>query len=157
MDSGVIIAVEMSEDMSFGNWAGVTPEAMKNYSEAKLNLASELNPGGPYDVWARTELARRRDTRIQELISSLNTATDKVHMEVARLADSSGKVEHLTIKLKTFTIWLIFFAGIQIAIAGVQTWKMFQREPPPRVLLGLPQPTAPQTPLVPEPPARQTP
>ena len=67
---------------------------------------------------------------LHAVVGELETATKKVHQEVAILTDSSDRMEKLTDKLKIFTIWLIVFAGIQIVIAGVQTWKMFQPEPP---------------------------
>ena len=65
----------MSEDLSFGDWNDVTPEAMKGYSEAKLHLAIVLAAGGRYDWWARAELARRQNVQLGELISNLEKAT----------------------------------------------------------------------------------
>ena len=156
----------MAEDMSFGDWSGVTPHSMKSYSEAKLHYAMEQNRGGVYDAWARAELSRRQNERLGELIKTLREATsqvqtevvtlgkssanlesltgkligetEKVHREVAILSDSSNRMENLTKKLKRFTFWLIVFAGIQIAVAGIQTWKMFQPERPISVIVQSP-------------------
>jgi hypothetical protein len=83
------------------------------------------------------------------LTAEMTQATRDVHREVGILATSSEKLETLTEDLKTFTIWLMIFAGIQIAIVGVQTWKMFQPEKPIQVVVQPPPPTAPQTPVPP--------
>jgi hypothetical protein len=55
--------------------------------------------------------------RLNEATQSLKTtteglvqATEKVHREVGLLADSSKKMEKLTLTLKRFTVWLIIFA-----------------------------------------------
>src|SRR5438552_1404863 len=79
----------MSENMSFGDWHDVTPEAMKTYSEEKLLLAMRLNQGGVYDTWARVELQRRQ-------MLALHEATRTVHQEVVRLSDSSMTLQRLT-------------------------------------------------------------
>jgi hypothetical protein len=95
----VIIAIKMTEDMSFGNWQEVTPETMKSWSEAKLQLAMKSNQGGVYDTWARAELVRRRDEQLGSLINQLTTATGQVHKEVAILNSSSTRLERLTGRL----------------------------------------------------------
>ena len=115
----------MSEDLSIGDWHSVTPETMKGWSETKLYLAMQQNQGGVYDTWARTELARRQFVQAGKLISALTKATEQVRQEVAILSTSSDRVERLTKTLKVYTVWLLVFAAVQIAIAGVQTWKMF--------------------------------
>src|SRR4051794_26329439 len=130
-----MIAFHMAEDMSFGNWEDFTPEKIKSFSEAKLQYAIQLNQGGFRGAWAMAELARRRDDRIASLINSLQDATrdvqsevvglressgkledptktligetGKVNREVGLLADSSTRMENLTVKLKRFTVLLI--------------------------------------------------
>src|SRR5258708_2209538 len=103
----------------FGDWSTVTPEAMKSYSEEDLFAVMQLNHTGVYGDWAKAELQRRQ-------LLSLQEATQQVHQEVAILSSSSDRMERHTITLKRFTVALIVFAVIQIVIAGVQTWKMFQ-------------------------------
>jgi hypothetical protein len=170
----VVITFNMPEDMSFGDWRDVTPEAMRTYSEEKLHLAMCLNRGGGYDEWARAELQRRRDETLGELLRVLTGATHevrsavetlastsrklegltselvgetgKVHTEVGLLADSSTRMETLTVALKRFTICLLVFAGLQIAIAGIQTWKMFQPEGSSHMLPAATSGTAPRVP-----------
>lgn len=82
-------------------------------------------------------------------IINLAAATKKVHNEVALLTSSSERMERLTTKLKTFTVWLMVFAGIQIIIAGVQTWKMLQPERPIQVVVPPPTLSAPLKPALP--------
>ena len=96
-----------------------------------------LDSGTPRDdhALAVEEIERRHLHRVGDAVKSL--------------ADSSSKMEALTVKLKQFTIWLMAFAIIQIAIASVQTWKMFQPEKPVQAVLPHPPPTAPQTPIPP--------
>jgi hypothetical protein len=94
------------------DWSLMTPTLMRVYSEEFLNYVSEQNPGGRFDVWAMAEIARRQSVRLGELITLLNTSSDRM--------------ESHTVKLKWFTAVLIFFAVVQIGIAGIQTWKMFQ-------------------------------
>ena len=110
------------------DWSLMTPTLMREYSEEFLNYVSEKNGGGNYDTWARAEIARRQSVQLGELIASLTTATHEVHREVVLLNTSSERMERHTITLKQFTVVLIIFAAIQIVIAGVQTWKMFQPE-----------------------------
>jgi hypothetical protein len=174
----VIIAVEMRQP-DLQNWQYNTPEAMTEFGEPDLFLIMRNNPDGPYDVWARHELERRRMRDLQGIMLTLTQATNNVHegvialcqstvevvkltdkliaatngvhTEVQALASSSDRLEGLTKKLKAFTICLIVFAGIQIAVAAIQTWKMFQPEPerPIRVVVQPSQTPAPQTPPVP--------
>jgi len=113
---------------TIGDWSLMTPTLMRVYSEEFWNYVSEQNGGGKYDAWARAEIARRRSVELGELIASLTTATHEVHREVVLLNTSSERMERHTITLKQFTVVLIIFAAIQIVIAGVQTWKMFQPE-----------------------------
>jgi len=114
----------MSEDLSFGDWSGVTPEIMKDWSETKLHLAMVQNRGGVFDAWARAELARRQNVRLEELISALTKATELVRREVGILADSSERMERHTVRLNLYTVALLIFACVQIAIAVVQTLKV---------------------------------
>jgi hypothetical protein len=87
--------------------------------------------------------------RIENATTELGQATEKSVQEVIRLADSSDKMEVLTSKLKKFTIWLLVFAGAQIIIAGVQTWRMFQPDKPIQVVVQPLPHSAPQTPTLP--------
>jgi hypothetical protein len=112
--------------MNIPDWNLITPEAMRTYPEADLHFIMKQNQGGVYDAWAGAELQRRRDEALTEVVHSLREATHQVHQEVAILNSSSDRMERHTITLKNFTIALIVFAVIQIAIAGAQTWKMFQ-------------------------------
>jgi hypothetical protein len=87
----VIIADEMSENMSFGDWRDATPDKMREWSETKLYLCMELG-GSQYEPRARAELGRRQ-------IESLNAATAMVHEEVSNLTQSSTVLRTLTAKL----------------------------------------------------------
>jgi hypothetical protein len=78
------------------------------------------------------EVLAASSNNLEALTGVLIKETEKVHTETAILASSSGKLESLTISLKRLTIWLIVFAGIQIVIAAVQTWKMFRDIPAPQ-------------------------
>ena len=144
----VIITGEMSENMSFGNWADFTPENIKTYSEDKLLLAQKLNQGGIYDTWAREELARRRmlalhdatkmvsdavavltnsSTQLQGLTTNLVDETTKVHREVALLTDSSERLERLTMVLRNLTWVLIILAVLSgLVPVGIEIWKAHQ-------------------------------
>jgi len=116
----------MAEDLSVGDWKEATPEAMKTFSEAKLLFVMKENAGGAFDTWARAELARRRDERLSELISSLTDATNKVHQEVAILNSSSGKLEGLTRRLNGLTWVLIILTFFAVVVpAGLDFWKAY--------------------------------
>ena len=84
-----------------------------------------------------------------KLHHQMSELTKEVRKEVATLRSSSDRVETLTKKLNRFTIWLLIFAGIQIVVAVIQTWRMFQPEQPVRVVVQPPPLTAPQTPSPP--------
>jgi hypothetical protein len=102
----------MAEDISVGNWDEVTPEAMKLYSESKLLYAMELNRGGVHDQWARAELARRRDERISELISSLTSSSDRL--------------EGLTRRLNRLTWVLIILTFLAVLVPiGLEIWNAY--------------------------------
>jgi hypothetical protein len=131
--SGVDVGVEattkiavgqMSEDLSFGDWSTVTPEAMRTYSETKLHAAMTVNRGGVFDAWARHELERRRDERLSDLLDRLKEATDKVYKEVAILNSSSDRLEKLTKTLKNLTWALIFLTAVAAVVpVGTEIWK----------------------------------
>ena len=104
-------------------------------------MAGCQSPG--YYQLAVEELQRRYLLEVGHQTASLVEATNGVHREVAILADSSGKVEKLTVNLRTLTIWLIIFAGLQILIAVVQTWKMFRAEPSSHAVATVTPPPAP--------------
>jgi hypothetical protein len=159
----------MSENMSFGDWKSVTPEAMKSYSEEKLHLAMQLNNGGVYDTWARAELQRRQNERLMELLHHLESAiwkveqqvitlsksstalltstdtlvkeTTNVHSEVARLTGSSTKLEKLTIRLNrlTWVLVLLTFFAVCVPI-GIEVWKAYH-EPESEPVLTQPKPS----------------
>ena len=155
----------MAENMSFGDWRDVTPDAMKTYSEEKLHLAMRLNQGGVYDTWARVELQRRQMVSLQEatravhqevtlLIESSRTLqqltgtlveeTTHVHREVALLTSSSEKLEGLTTTLRNLTWVLIALTFLAAAVPiGIEVWKAKHE-----TLVQVPS-SAPQTPTVP--------
>src|SRR5438067_802631 len=89
-----IIAGEMTEDMSFGDWRDATPDKMRQWSEAKLYLCMELG-GQQYEPRARAEFGRRQNEKLGELIAALNVSTDQVGNEVMKLNASSNKLERL--------------------------------------------------------------
>jgi hypothetical protein len=164
----VISAVEMSEeaeiydddDCVLGDWTGAVPWKMKRWTEHKLYFAQVQNGGGQYSRLVEAELSRRRNNELKNHIKALATTTDSVRTategvdkQVSRLADSSDKMEGLTIKLKNLTVALIIIAVAQTVVAGIQTWKMFTPEPerPVQVVVQPPQSTTPQTPPSPAP------
>jgi hypothetical protein len=87
--------------------------------------------------------------RTHDVIKELKSVEEHTRREIAILSESSDRMERLTISLKKFTIWLMIFAAIQIVIAGVQTYKMFQPEKPIEVAIPPPPRSAPQTPVPP--------
>jgi hypothetical protein len=117
----------MSEDLSIGDWyKEANPEAMKSFSEAKLLFVMQGNAGGAFDTWARAELARRRDERISELITSLTDATNKVHQEVAILNSSSDGLERLTRRLNGLTWVLIVLTFFAVVVPiGLEIWNAY--------------------------------
>jgi hypothetical protein len=94
------------------------------------------------DVLVKAVIDTRLATRIVEGTKQITSTTEQ-------LVKSSDRLETLTDKLKSLTWVLIIFAVVQIVIAGVQTWKMFQPEKPIQVVVQPPQSPAPQTPTLP--------
>jgi Phage integrase family len=86
--------------------------------------------------------------RTHDIIKELKSVEERTRREIAILSDSSDRMERLTLSLKRFTIWLMVFAAVQIVIAGIQTYKMFQPEPS-AVAAPRPPHSAPQTPIPP--------
>jgi hypothetical protein len=103
----------------------MTPETLKTFPEAKLLSVMEGNAGGSFDTWARAELARRRDERISELITSLTDATNKVHQEVAILSSSSDRLERLTKRLNGLTWVLIVLTSIAVVVPIGLIWNAY--------------------------------
>jgi hypothetical protein len=138
-----IIAVGMTEtDLK----KVASPRDLGQFSNPELLELLGMNPERTISDWIRDDLQRRLLVSITEETRQLTVATNNVRQEVATLATSSIKLEDLTSKLKTLTIWLMVFAVIQIAIAAVQTWKMSQPERPVEVVPPPPPHSAPQTP-----------
>lgn len=145
----------MPEDMSFGDWSSFTPENIKAYSETKLLYAMELNRGGVYETWARTELQRRQSAEINALLTTLETATKQVHQEIVILAgiseNSALEVRRLvasSLTIEKLTKWLVGLTvvlGILTLVLVVDVGIKFHHE----YLAPLPPPTAPQTPTRP--------
>lgn len=130
-------------------YAPISPTTLKNRTEKELFDIAENDSSGHFASMAFRELERRSLLEIGNEIINLAAATKKVHNEVALLTSSSERMERLTTKLKTFTVWLMVFAGIQIIIAGVQTWKMLQPERPIQVVVPPPTLSAPLKPALP--------
>jgi hypothetical protein len=105
-------------------WHRQTPTTMLRLSDAQLLEIRAVGHGAIHDTWAGAELARRQNVRLGELISELTKATELVRREVGILADSSERMERQTIRLNWYTVALLFFGAVQIAVAVVQTWKM---------------------------------
>jgi hypothetical protein len=130
----------MKDITAFGDWSTATASNMREWSEDTLFRVMDLGGGSIYDSRARAELTRRQNEKVGVLLQELSEATNKVHREVALLAASSEKMERLTANLQKLTIYMMVFAGIQIAVATVQTWKAFFPTPPT-------QSVSPQPPL----------
>jgi hypothetical protein len=142
----------------------MTKDWIRNASDEELSAAIAEPQMVEHFVLMRAEVERRSlqklltaSERLRETTLQLKSVSEVTANHIQRLADSSIIAEKLTDKLKTLTIWLIIFAGVQIAIAIVQTWKMFQPEPerPIRVVVQPAQSTSPQTPAIPAPLSRQ--
>jgi hypothetical protein len=151
--AGVFPDGEYVGDPSISN-----PQTMLTMKDEELMALVRTNSrvGAGVPQWALDELQFRFVERMQksaaniltssdslgQLILDLTDATKDVHREVSLLNSSSDRMEHHTITLKRFTVALIVFAVIQIVIAGVQTWKMFQNDPAIQtvLVLGHPEP-----------------
>jgi hypothetical protein len=100
---------------ALGDLSDATPDKMRHWPEDKLLFVMRENRGGVYDNWARSELARRQNEQLSNLIMRLNDATGKVADEVRALASSSDRLEALTKKLNFLTIVLVVLTVVAVA------------------------------------------
>lgn len=87
-------------------------------------MATCQSPG--YYQLAVEELQRRYLKDVGSQVERLVEATNHVHREVGLLADSSNKLEGLTVRLKNLTWVLIFLTFLAAAVPiGIEVWKAY--------------------------------
>jgi hypothetical protein len=93
-----------------------TAAKMRHFTEEKLHFVMQQNRGGVHDTWARAEFARRENEQVNALLESVRDATVK-------LADSSTKLERLTIWLNWLTFVLIILTVVAVIPLVIDFWK----------------------------------
>jgi hypothetical protein len=128
-------------------------ESIQEFDDQTLLYAyswGHLDPNlDPFDPVVKAIIDSRLSEKLLRAATDLNAATERNHSAVEALVKSSNRMEWLTIVIGLFAL-------VQLLIAGLQTWKMFQPEPerPVQVIVQPPPPTSPQTPVVPAPQSR---
>src|SRR5574340_217276 len=93
------------------------------------------------------EALAQSSNNLEALSAALIKETANVHREVAILANSSEKLEKLTLTLKNLTWALIFLTVLAVGTPiGIEVWKAFHPEAEKPVHVSPPQPNAPQMP-----------
>jgi hypothetical protein len=89
---------------------------------------------GPEHPIVQMVIQHRLQTRLAELTGNLAEASTKIYEEVARLANSSEKLESLTKRLNRLTWVLIGLTALAVVTPiGIEAWKAHQESQPAHV------------------------